>query len=76
MTSAAVSNRQPHRILHKFVGNPVADTGRSRRVGLLLLAGEGINPLIVQGTFAGPQATATGVFADMVRVAAGQGAKP
>ena len=33
------------------------------------------NPLIVQGPGAGPEVTAAGVFADMLRVAAGQGAK-
>ncbi|MCY7312369.1 MAG: hypothetical protein LH491_01775 [Pseudoxanthomonas sp.] len=62
--------------MHKFVGNPVADTGRTGHVGPLLLVVEGINPLIVQGTFAGPQVTAAGVFADLLRVAARQGAKP
>lgn len=33
------------------------------------------NPLIVQGPGAGPEVTAAGVFADVLRVAAGQGAK-
>jgi aspartokinase/homoserine dehydrogenase 1 len=33
------------------------------------------NPLIVQGPGAGPEVTAAGVFADLLRVAAGQGAK-
>lgn len=33
------------------------------------------NPLIVQGPGAGPEVTAAGVFADVLRVAAGQGAR-
>jgi aspartokinase/homoserine dehydrogenase 1 len=33
------------------------------------------NPLIVQGPGAGPEVTAAGVFADLLRVAAGQGAR-
>jgi aspartokinase/homoserine dehydrogenase 1 len=33
------------------------------------------NPLIVQGPGAGPEVTAAGVFADMLRVAAGEGAR-
>lgn len=33
------------------------------------------NPLIVQGPGAGPEVTAAGVFADLLRIAAGQGAK-
>lgn len=33
------------------------------------------NPLVVQGPGAGPEVTAAGVFADLLRVAAGQGAK-
>ncbi|MFO7338334.1 MAG: bifunctional aspartate kinase/homoserine dehydrogenase I [Lysobacteraceae bacterium] len=33
------------------------------------------NPLVVQGPGAGPEVTAAGVFADLLRVAAGQGAR-
>jgi aspartokinase/homoserine dehydrogenase 1 len=33
------------------------------------------NPLVVQGPGAGPEVTAAGVFADLLRVAAGLGAK-
>ncbi len=33
------------------------------------------NPLIVQGPGAGPEVTAAGVFADLLRVAAGRGAR-
>ncbi|WP_159065688.1 hypothetical protein, partial [Xanthomonas euvesicatoria] len=33
------------------------------------------NPLVVQGPGAGPEVTAAGVFADLLRVAAGEGAR-
>ena len=33
------------------------------------------NPLVVQGPGAGPEVTAAGVFADVLRVAAGEGAR-
>jgi aspartokinase/homoserine dehydrogenase 1 len=33
------------------------------------------NPLVVQGPGAGPEVTAAGVFADLLRVAAGLGAR-
>ena len=33
------------------------------------------NPLVVQGPGAGPDVTAAGVFADLLRVAAGEGAR-
>ena len=33
------------------------------------------NPLVVQGPGAGPEVTAAGVFADVLRVAAGRGAR-
>ena len=33
------------------------------------------NPLVVQGPGAGPEVTAAGVFADLLRVAAGVGAR-
>ena len=35
----------------------------------------GRNPLVVQGPGAGPEVTAAGVFADLLRVAAGLGAR-
>ncbi|HEV2622480.1 MAG TPA: homoserine dehydrogenase [Frateuria sp.] len=56
-------------------GHPFAHTHLTDNVVQLRTARYCDNPLIVQGPGAGPQVTAAGVFADVLRIAEAQGAR-
>ncbi|WP_028917335.1 bifunctional aspartate kinase/homoserine dehydrogenase I [Pseudoxanthomonas sp. J35] len=56
-------------------GHPFANLRLTDNIVQLTTRRYCANPLIVQGPGAGPEVTAAGVFADVLRVAAGQGAR-